>query len=288
VRGWKFERFLSVVREACREKKRNPSTGARVNLGFTAFRDNICELPDLLKMASHLGIDRVTVTHFVPWQENQRGKSLVYHRNIANEMIEKASFLSKEFNLLVDLPKPFREDEAQTKADISKGEVWVRKPCYHPWRSFSINEKGEVMPCCATSVVMGNLEKSSFLEIWNGPKYRKLRKTVNSSQPLSFCGNCGLRGIEVGSSAPLSFCSDENILLAVIGPTNHVRTFTSILRRVKDSLYKVRWGRKLLPGLVEFHRQHGAFSSLEAYSDGFISLLNKGVTSLRKRKGLQS
>ena len=144
------------------------------------------------------------------------------------------------------------------------------------------------MPCCATSVVMGDLEKSSFLEIWNGPKYRKLRKTVNSSQPLSFCGNCGLRGIEVGSSAPLSFCSDENILLAVIGPTNHVRTFTSILRRVKDSLYKVRWGRKLLPCLVEFHRQHGAFSSLEAYSDGFISLLNKGVTSLRKRKGLQS
>jgi radical SAM protein with 4Fe4S-binding SPASM domain len=284
TRGWKFKRFLWVVREACQEKRNNPSTGVRVNLGFTASRGNICELPGLLELASHLGIDRVTVTHFIPWQENQREQSLVYHKELANEMLEQANLMAKELNLVVDLPKQFGEEKAQTIGDYPKDGWGANKPCYHPWRSFSVNERGEVMPCCATSAVMGDLERSSFSDIWNGPKYQRLRRTVNSPHPLPFCKNCGFRGIDNRSPRPLSFCSDEDILLAAIGNDGRIKSFSLMLRWIKDGLWRTGWGRKLLPHLVTFYRRYGALIGMDVYGDWLFSLTSRSKGLLRLRK----
>jgi len=276
VRGYKFEKFLGSLSETCQEKLRTVGTGAKVNLGFTAMSDNIKEIPQLLRTATQLGVDRVTVTHFVPWEESQRQKSLVYHKELANQMFRKADELARELNLLVDLPMPFRTDEGREPGSQSEDKSSVAfAPCYHPWNSVSINEKGDVMPCCATSIVMGNLEKSSFPEIWNNGKYRKLRKTVNSDAPLLFCRYCGLRGIEVGSSKALSFCSDEDLLLAAIGHRGHRKSSRSVLRTFKNRLLKTRFGGKLVPYAVDLYREHGAFYVMD--------ILENWLTPLARR-----
>lgn len=260
VRGYKFEKFLSTVRETCRQKNERPASGARVNLGFTAFRDNIGDIPDLLRIAAQLGIDRVTITHFVPWQESQRDQSLVYHKKLANQMLRRAQDLGDELDLLVDVPGPFHmnSDSSGTR-EIESNSNKSFTPCYHPWRSVSINEIGDVMPCCATSIIMGDLRKASFDEIWNGRKYRKLRETVNSPKPLSFCKNCAFRSIEVGSSESITFCSDEHILLGGIGHHKGVKSSRSIFGKAKNVLNGTGPGRKLIFYLREFYRRHGAF-----------------------------
>ena len=260
IRAYKFEKFLNIVKETCLEKIKKSESGARVNLAFTIFRDNISEVTALMRISVQLGVDRVSITHFVPWQESHRHQSLVYHRELANQMLEKTEKLARELNLKADIPRPFRIDKNQDKPILNG--IRPLSPCYHPWRSVSINEKGDVMPCCATSVVLGSLESSSFSEIWNGRKYKKLRKTVNSSRPLSFCRNCSFRGIEIHSTNPLAFCSDESILLAAIGPDEHSKSFTLLLRKAKNTLQKTSWGRKLIPYLMELYRRHVAFINL--------------------------
>ena len=42
--------------------------------------------------------------------------------------------------------------------------------CSHPWDWFEILSDGRVFMCCATwlPVIVGNLTKESFEEIWNG------------------------------------------------------------------------------------------------------------------------
>lgn len=260
VRGFGFERFLSIVRETCRQKNERLASRARANLAFTAFRDNVCEIPELLTMAAQLGVDRVTITHFVPWQESQRYQSLIYHKKLANQMLKKAQELGDELGLLVDVPGPFHmnSDSSGTR-EIESNSNKSYTLCYHPWRSVSINEIGDVMPCCATSVVMGDLRKASFDEIWNGRKYRKLRETVNSPKPLSFCKNCALRNIKVGSSESIAFCSDEHILLGGIGHHKGVKSLRSIFGKTKNVLKGTGPGRKLIFYLREFYRRHGAF-----------------------------
>lgn len=257
IRGYKFAEFVGIVRGTCREKVK-ADTGVHVNFGFTACRDNICEIQRLVTMAGQLGVDRITVTHFVPWHENQRQQSLVYHKELSNKMLNIVKQMARESGLLIDLPQPFRLDDDSDQADCPRDtESSIILPCSHPWTSVSINEQGDVMPCCATSVVMGNLNDASFHNIWNGPRYLKLRKSVNSSQPLNFCRDCGLRAIEIGSNKGLSFCSDEKILLSAIGTKAGSRS--PGLRNVRNALLKSRWGRKLVPFLTELHRRHIAF-----------------------------
>jgi hypothetical protein len=143
------------------------------------------------------------------------------------------------------------------------------------------------MPCCATSSVMGNLEKSTFSSIWNGNKYKKLRRTVNSPRPLVFCRDCVFRGIELHSKEPISFSSDERFLLAAIGRDKQTNSFPFALRRVKHRLVYTPLGKKLLPTLLEYYRRHGAFTVMDLMDNGLDFLANRVLRLSRKKKGVQ-
>jgi radical SAM protein with 4Fe4S-binding SPASM domain len=247
VRGHRFEKFFNVIEETCREKNMRRDSGSQVSLGFTVFRDNIRETTEIIRKAAQIGVDRVIVTHFIPWEESQRNQSLAYHKGLSN---------AGELGITVYLPSPFKTDGGGTTAPQ---DSFPKKKCFHPWKSVSINENGDVMPCCASSVVMGNLGRSSFSEIWNGARYRKLRNTVNSSRPLVFCRNCAFRQIDAGSGKRVSFWSDEEILLGAIGTGERRKSSFMLLRNIKGELRKTRLGRRLLPYLINLYRNHGAF-----------------------------
>jgi radical SAM protein with 4Fe4S-binding SPASM domain len=291
IRGYSFKKFLSIIEQTCEEKIRRADSSARVNLGFTASRNNIEEVTKLLRMAAQLGIDRVIINHFAPWDESQRQQSLVYHKELSNKIFEQAENLASELNLLVDLPRPFRiKNDLEESKYHERDPKSVRLPCYHPWESVSINERGDVMPCCATSAVMGNLEKSTFSAVWNGNKYKKLRRTVNSPRPLVFCRDCVFRGIELHSKEPISFCSDERFLLAAIGRDKQTNSFPFALRRVKHRLLDTPLGKKLLPALLEYYRRHGAFTVMDLMDkvdNGLAFLANRVLRLNRKKTGAQ-
>jgi radical SAM protein with 4Fe4S-binding SPASM domain len=257
VRQLKYDKFMSRLEECCRGKLDMPECGGRVNLGFTLLRDNIEEIPELMRVAGRLGVDRVVMNHFIPWEESQRNQSLVYHKELANRMIEKAAEMGRDYGIIVDHPAPFGVNGREVLATESANPT----PCYHPWTSVSVNEKGEVMPCCASSVVMGNLEKSSFEKIWNGWKYRKLRRTVNSPRPLSFCRDCSFRGVDPTREDPITMCSDEKVLLAVIGKNRENGSSPKGLRKVRDVLTRNKWAGRFLPRLTDVYRRHVAFFS---------------------------
>ncbi len=273
VRGQSFDKFIGVIRDTCQEKINRTDTGAAVNLGFTVFYDNIREITELLRMAASLGVDKAVVTHFIPWQESQRRQSLVYHKVLCNEMLEKARILAGELDMTVYLPRPFVIDSNNGGQIFPQSDN--RKPCYHPWRSFSVNEKGDVMPCCATSVVMGNLGRSSFSEIWHGKKYQRLRKTVNSSRPLVFCRDCAFREIDVERDEQISFWSDEDFLLAAIGTDTHRNTSFTALRTIKNRLMKTRLGGKVMSSLMQFYRGHAAFYVTDFFDSRMASFMRR-------------
>ena len=64
--------------------------------------------------------------------------------------------------------------------------------CTDPWRVAFIRWNGEFRPCCyaPSTIVMGDLNKQSFWDIWNGPSYRDLRLRVNTENPPDYCLSC--------------------------------------------------------------------------------------------------
>ena len=88
---------------------------------------------------------------------------------------------------------------------IREGEFAIKNSlsdrCARLWFNPVITWDGKVVPCCFdkdAEYVMGDLNRDSFCDIWNGTRYRVFRKSILSGRLMvEMCRNCtsGLRGV---------------------------------------------------------------------------------------------
>jgi len=67
-----------------------------------------------------------------------------------------------------------------------------KKICYCPWTHFEVsNPNGDVTMCPDNPTILGNINKESILEIWNGKPYRRMRKAMFELGGEKLCSpNC--------------------------------------------------------------------------------------------------
>lgn len=74
--------------------------------------------------------------------------------------------------------------------------------CRRVWFNPVVTWDGKVIPCCFdknADHVMGDLNKNSFREIWNGSEYQKFRSLILTGRShVEICRNCteGLKGVK--------------------------------------------------------------------------------------------
>jgi len=76
-----------------------------------------------------------------------------------------------------------------------EGRVVKRKVCPQIFKSLQIQADGEVLPCCVDWKrvnVLGNINKDSLFEIWNGRKLRKLQieHLIGNKDKIEPCKDC--------------------------------------------------------------------------------------------------
>ena len=60
--------------------------------------------------------------------------------------------------------------------------------CDHPWTHFEVNNpNGDVTMCCDNNTVLGNINRNSIPEIWNGPGYQDMRRRMRDEGAHAFC-----------------------------------------------------------------------------------------------------
>ena len=60
--------------------------------------------------------------------------------------------------------------------------------CLKPWTSFELDDqRGNVLPCCWTKTTVGNVNRNTIAEIWNGPGYREFRRKMLASEYQDIC-----------------------------------------------------------------------------------------------------
>ncbi len=84
--------------------------------------------------------------------------------------------------------------------------------CLYPWRESAIEYNGNVAPCCNEQLKgsrrMGVLrEGGSFLDIWNGEEYQRLRRSLRTGRSYAYCRYCYL--VESVDDAAWNACVDE-------------------------------------------------------------------------------
>jgi radical SAM protein with 4Fe4S-binding SPASM domain len=111
-------------------------------------------------------------------------ESLIFQPEKTRLVFDDAARAGRRLGVRVDLP-----------VEISRRRSGPRRlpVCTQPWSHTYIKYDGLVHACCfSENLVMGDLNRESFGEIWNGRRYRQLRGRVNDSPPAD-CLKCEMR-----------------------------------------------------------------------------------------------
>jgi len=85
------------------------------------------------------------------------------------------------------------KDSTFTQFGLKVSKVQI---CPQPFFTMQINPDGKIVPCYSVTypTILGDCNKESLLEIWNGEKYRQFRrKMLDGIQNVcDLCANCGI------------------------------------------------------------------------------------------------
>ena len=196
-------RFGSVLRHAERP---------RLSFWLTAVRENLGELPALIDIAAQIGVPEVYVQRLVLFSDglaqaehSPYGKLRRQEEAALAEAAERAAAHGLNFRAsgLTSPQKSLQgpNNGGQPPSDLI--QEYRCSACHRLWTTTYITANGNVLPCCISpfsttdypGLILGNVFRSPFAQIWNGTNYVRRREALYTAQPLHPCELCGLNWI---------------------------------------------------------------------------------------------
>jgi len=179
----------------------------RISIWCVATRENLGELPDLMRLAARLGVPEVylqRMTFFAGEPDQQYGMAREALAIFDSALAEQEAVIAECEQLSAELGVAFRASggrdgrgslAAQRSADAAP---W--RACLRPWTTAYITANGNCLPCCISpfttsdydSLILGNLFERPFADIWNEAHYRGFRTKLLTTHPHKACANCGV------------------------------------------------------------------------------------------------
>lgn len=160
------DNFLKVLNQIghlinLKKDKANP----KVYLTFLMNTLNIEDMPDFVRLASDIGVDKAVCSYNYIFSETQKYLSCFFKQEMTNEFIDKTKDLAGKLKMDVSLPPKFSQhDYPQTGF------------CRRAWDQIVTNAKGDILTCDRSEECNENLLDKDLMDIWNGPYYQNLRK----------------------------------------------------------------------------------------------------------------
>jgi pyrroloquinoline quinone biosynthesis protein E len=184
--GADYDEVTSNIKNLCIEKnKRNSKLYVRIQC-LVSDETVLGEIPDLVRLASDLGIDTLEIKQRLKLWEKTGDDTYQFDTvqlktySKLDEILEEAGGIAKERGLNFCVAT----DAVYTSSN----------PCRWPWVSLYVSTEGKVVPCCALGVpetwTMGDLTKETLKEIWNNKAYRQLRKQISQNKVSTLCAAC--------------------------------------------------------------------------------------------------
>jgi MoaA/NifB/PqqE/SkfB family radical SAM enzyme len=197
-----FDVIIRNIKGLTEYKGERRSLTPLVSLWLTGLRETVSELPNFIRLARSLGIERVYLQRLVYWEENcddqlARPEQSLF-RSLCSE--EEALIRSAE-NLARSLGISFEASGATTPSASLLGNAQDQpwSACMRPWTLMYLSARGSAFPCCIAPFSTADLSRLSlgnaFLQdltaIWNGKHYQDFRRRLLSANPPECCKGCG-------------------------------------------------------------------------------------------------
>lgn len=193
-----WEDMLANMRSLVAVRDAHAAAGGnrcRLTFQMTFMKSNSSEIPDIIRLAASLGVDRVKGHHLwvhfaeIKGEDMRRSADSVRHWN---DIVQKSHASANEYRLpgggrvllenidFLDADSALR---AEGKCPFLGREAWI-------------SAEGRLNPCCApdaerrTLGEFGNLHETDISQIWGGAAYQTLAKTY---RVRAVCRKCNMR-----------------------------------------------------------------------------------------------
>ncbi|HEX6238861.1 MAG TPA: radical SAM protein [Acidimicrobiales bacterium] len=201
-------RLRQVVRNLRRLVEHRDARGGappHVQLNTVLMRSNLAELPDVVRLAADIGVDRMwlqALSH--DFSDTGGDVTYVAIRGFTETEavwgdgqgeagpVSEARRVAAELGLDLRLP-----DQPDPPADGSPDPDTTGEPvlpCDWPWTGMYVTHDGKVQPCCMVMgddrVVLGDLRTEQVDDVWRGRAYEEFRRALCSDEPPDVCRGC--------------------------------------------------------------------------------------------------
>jgi MoaA/NifB/PqqE/SkfB family radical SAM enzyme len=179
-----MQRTFEGIRSVHIMRKKQGRTHPQIFLTTPLNRHNWRSVTERVHLASDLGCDGVMFDVYQHWGEF---KSDALSNHEISELCKRLSKLRVELRRL-----SLKQNIDEILLRYRLGErAWRSLPCYAGWFHTRVHVDGRILPCGACTLVLGNLNKNSLMNIWNGSAYRSFRKKMlNHRGSATFRSHC--------------------------------------------------------------------------------------------------
>jgi radical SAM protein with 4Fe4S-binding SPASM domain len=171
-----------------------------VNLEMVTNGDplNLERLKNLFKS----GLNKILISVYDGKEDAKKFEELCQKANlIKDQFIVRHRYLSEDEDFGITLSnRSGLMENAEFK--IKKLKEPLKKPCYIPSYTFFLDYQGDVLMCphdWGKKVILGNLNKENFLDIWFSEQSMKIRNMLNkSNRQFTPCNVCDVDGTLMG------------------------------------------------------------------------------------------
>lgn len=211
--GSDFDKVVKNIRYLSEYKKKRKSKTPLLRFNFVLMKSNIHELPAFIDLAAGFGVEEVQSQHMVVFVDSTKGEALIFDKERSNRYILEAKSRAARKGIRFYHPPLFTLDQEPLRAPIhaTDGKIWTQEDsfdferkthpvlndgmqlCTDPWRKLYIDWQGFVFPCCVwKEEPLGDLRKTSFVEIWESVRYRELRNGLTTGCLGKSCAECSV------------------------------------------------------------------------------------------------
>jgi radical SAM protein with 4Fe4S-binding SPASM domain len=197
-----YDRVLNNLELLLDTQKRLGIENPRLHIVMVIMRQNLHELPELVRMAHSWSAEEMFVQHLshdfgeetLP-DEYRPMREFFMEQSLAHESAEQidhyfgqARELAQSVGLKLRLPRT-------TPKRYEPGTPG-RKRCDWPWSGAYISYEGYMMPCCMVSTPdrlnFGKVTDRTLTSAWDSNEYNQFREQLDSNNPPEICKSCSL------------------------------------------------------------------------------------------------
>ena len=197
-----FDVIIRNIKGLTAHKTERGSLTPLVSLWLTGLRETLNELPDFIRLAHSLGIERVYLQRLVYWEGKSDDQMARPEQSLFNSLAgEEEELIRSAESLARSLGVSFEASGATTPSSSLLGgtqeQPW--SACMRPWTLMYISARGSAFPCCIapfstvdlSRLSLGNAFTQDLASIWNGGRYQEFRRRLLSAEPPECCKGCG-------------------------------------------------------------------------------------------------